>query len=124
MVEQYDEELLLGYIEGELTDEQAAGVEASMQQDPRLAQLIKQLRADRKALRDLPEPITPDWLMEEVDRLLERSMLLDATPADQIAVRDQQRHVLRRIGMIGAIAAMVAVMRLARFFMVSVRLAI
>ena len=109
MVEPYDEELLLGYIEGELTDEQAADVEAMMQQDARLAQLIKEIRADRDAVRDLPQPITPDWLMEEVDRLLERSMLLDATPADQIAVRGQQRHVLRRIGMIGAIAAMVAV---------------
>jgi hypothetical protein len=105
----YDEKLLLAYIEGELGEEQRQAVEKAMAQDARLAQLIRAMISDRQKLRDLPEPATPPWLLDEVDRTLERSMLLDQSPAELEAVQYRQWSVMRRLALVGSMAAVFAV---------------
>jgi hypothetical protein len=102
----YDESLLLGYVEGELSDGERRKVEAWMQDDPRLEALLRGMARDRQALRDEPTPDPPDWLLDDVHHGLERSMLLDPK-ADQAAVVVRQRHVVRKLLAGFAVAAMV-----------------
>ena len=109
MSEPYDEQLLLGYVEGDLTDAQRAQVEQWIAGDPRLGSLLEKLAGDRDALRALPEPETPSALMEDVDRVLERSMLLQFTLSDQEERVGEKRFIVRRIGAIAAAAAMLVV---------------
>ncbi len=108
MANPYDEQLLLDYIEGDLSPAVRAQVEQMARKDARLGQLLESLIADRKALREMPDPPAPEWLMDEVDRQLERVMLMDAWPSEAKAVV-RQRYLLRRLVMIGAVAASVAV---------------
>lgn len=109
MAETYDESLLLSYVEGELSPADRSRVEQMGRKDPRLGQLLRQLVGDRHALRSLPDPAPPDWMMDEVDRQLERAMLVDGLPVDSESVVVQQHYVLRRLMMLGAVAAMVLV---------------
>jgi len=102
----YDESLLLGYVEGELSDGERRKVESWMQDDPRLEALLRGMTRDRQALRDEPTPDPPDWLLDDVHHGLERSMLLDPK-ADQAAVVVRQRHVVRKLLAGFAVAAMV-----------------
>lgn len=108
-VDLHDEELLLGYVEGELTPAQRKTVEQLLRSDPRLSLLLHALVADRQGLRELPDPPAPDWLMDEVDRQLERAMLVEDHPAQSFERAVRHRHLLRRVMMVGAVAASVAV---------------
>jgi hypothetical protein len=106
MDKRYDEEILLGYIEGDLSPEDQRLVEQQAAEDPRLRHLLQAMRADRQTLRDLPEPEPPAWLLDEVDRTLERSMLLGDGEAERQAVEQRQRTVLHRIMWTSSIAAL------------------
>lgn len=109
MSELYDEILLLDYIEGELGEAGELKMEQLLDRDPRLGELLEQMKRDRVGLRALEEPEAPDWLMDEVDRQLERSMLVDSLPHDGEAIVIRQRHMVRRLAMVGSLAAMITV---------------
>lgn len=103
----YDDNLLLGYVEDELSDADRAEVEKWIADDLRLASLLRGLIADRQALRDLPQPDAPAWVLDDVDQGLERSMLLHDKAVDHEQVIVHQRHVARRVLTGLAMAAMV-----------------
>jgi len=105
MREQYDENLLLDYLEGQLDDDQRAEVEQWLRDDPALADLLSQMAADRESVRSLSEPEPPAWVMEEVDQQLERSMLLDQTFAADDEEQALRRHAMGRWVGYGALAA-------------------
>jgi len=107
--QQYDENLLLAYVEGDITDEQLARVRQWTADDPKLAALLRQMASDRASLAAMPDPPTPDWLMDEVDRQLERSMLVDVGPREFADTAIAQRHVMRRIVLGTALAAMLLI---------------
>ncbi|MCC5830785.1 MAG: hypothetical protein JJU36_15165, partial [Phycisphaeraceae bacterium] len=54
--------LLLGWVEGDLTAEQKSSFEAMCKADPALAKLAEKLKADRLAMRSLPEAKAPEHL--------------------------------------------------------------
>lgn len=78
--DRYNEELFLGYLEGDLTPEQIAEFEKLLAEDARLRNLVAQLVLDRHRLRKLPDQEAPVEVMDAVDRAMERRMLLGATP--------------------------------------------
>jgi hypothetical protein len=82
MIDRYDPELLLDYVEGELPDDRRQRVEALLAEDPKLATLLAGMQRDRTALRGLPEATPPHDLAEASLAQLERHLLLDAPPAD------------------------------------------
>ena len=108
MTEPYDQDLFLGYVEGDLSSQDAERFERMMAADERLRNLVGQMRIDRQAARSLaPEPAPAD-LMEQVERGLELRMLLDDAPSD--GRYEQPRRF--RIGpwlAYGGIAALVAI---------------
>lgn len=106
MRQEYDENLLLGYVEGELSDIDRARVEQWMAADPGLAKLLIGMGEDRAGLRKLPDPPTPEWMLEDVDTGLERAMLLDDGYEQDASVIEQKRNVLFRLSAYGGIAAM------------------
>jgi hypothetical protein len=76
MNDRYDQELLLGYVEGELAPEQRAAVEAMLENDPALRALLEDMAADRELLRQLPTRELPNDLAEHLMLGRERQMLL------------------------------------------------
>jgi hypothetical protein len=84
MAERYDENLFLGYVEGDLPPQDAARFEALMAQDARLRSLVAQIRADRQALRSLPLEQAPAELLDRVTAKIERHLLL-GDPAPEAA---------------------------------------
>ncbi len=75
-METYDENLILGYIEQELTPAQQQTFEAQLRQDVRLRALVTQLIHDRHLLQSLPSESPPASLREAVQNHLERQILL------------------------------------------------
>ncbi|MEX2671990.1 MAG: hypothetical protein WD294_07770 [Phycisphaeraceae bacterium] len=109
MAEQFDEQLLLAYVEGELDAADVARVQGWLREDARLASLVESMIADRDALRQMPAPQAPPWLMDEVNRQLERDMLMDGVPQEAGPIAMPHRPVLRSIFTGGAVAAMLAI---------------
>ncbi|MHC4975204.1 MAG: anti-sigma factor family protein [Planctomycetota bacterium] len=94
MDNQFREEDILAYIEGELDDASARRLEATVAQDPELSRFLLGARADREHLRRWGQPgttIAPQGLVKDAMRVAERDALLDAP----ITVK---RGVLARIG--------------------------
>ncbi len=106
MTDTYDEQLLLDFVEGELGPEDRARVEKLIARDERLGRLLEDMRRDRDTLRQLPEPPTPTWLMDEALGSLERTMLLEPSPDETEARVNHKRGVLRRLSFTAAVAAM------------------
>ncbi|MFW6060316.1 MAG: hypothetical protein ACODAQ_09045 [Phycisphaeraceae bacterium] len=96
MNERYDQDMLLGYIEGELTDEQRAAFEQQLAGDDRLRRLVEKLRADREALRSLPAAEPPRDLLDDATFQLEREMLL-GEPAELPATVPTRRRSRSRV---------------------------
>lgn len=110
MVERYDEQLFLEYVEGELPHDKRLAFENQMLQDPRLRNLVAQMVLDRHRLRTMPDEQPPAHLMDVVHERLERSMLLGDRPAPNAQIHTAQTGQLRwrRIGVLVGMAAMFA----------------
>lgn len=80
MSDRYDQDILLDYIEGELSPEQRAAFEQQLAGDEALRRLVERLQADRAALRSLPSEAPPRDLLDDATHQLEREMLLGPTP--------------------------------------------
>lgn len=84
MADRYDEQMILGYIEGDLKPELQIQFERLLTQDARLRNLVGQLLLDRQNLRQVPTEQSPPQIMERVEQQLERRMLLDTGSAESI----------------------------------------
>jgi hypothetical protein len=109
MLDKYDHNLLLGYVEGELTPAEQARVEAMLAGDERLATLLRSMVADREALRTLTPEAVPGDLMEAVNLRLERQMLLDEPTPLEETVRTHKTFRLHRALIYSGLAAMVLI---------------
>ncbi|MEX2213407.1 MAG: hypothetical protein WD768_04725 [Phycisphaeraceae bacterium] len=78
MFDRYDENLILGYVEGELDDAQLAVFEQQLAADDQLRIAVEAMIADRQMLRDVPAVEAPVQLMNEVTAALEQHMPSDA----------------------------------------------
>jgi len=74
----FDDELLSAYVDGELTGEQLALVEQRLTDDPRAKQLVQELRALRQEVQSLPKETLGEDLRATIMQRAERSMLLGA----------------------------------------------
>lgn len=77
MLDRYDHDLLLAYLEGELDADRCAALQAQLDDDPELAALLHAMAKDRAALRALPSEAVPAELSRDLTHALERRMLLD-----------------------------------------------
>ena len=106
MTQRYDENLILGYLEGDLTPSQRAKFEAQLEADPPLRELVQAMVKDRTALRSLPVETSPAGMMQAVHERLERTMLLD-NPAPEAALPiARHRTRMARVLVITAMAAL------------------
>ncbi len=109
MPENYDDQLLLEYIEGDLSTEKRGQVDRWIQEDPHLALMVRNLIHDRDELRNLYDPEPPNWIMLEVDQHLERAMLLGQTRREGEQFTRHHRSALAAVMLCGALAAILAV---------------
>lgn len=89
MPSHFDEADLLGLIEDSLTAEQASQFRDRLSDDPRLLAVIDAMRRDRDVLRSLDSPMVPADLLDELEPILARPMLITPT-ADELRRRHQR----------------------------------
>lgn len=76
MLDRYDENLILGYIEGDLSENEQAAFEKLLADDDQLRTLVTRLADDRDMLRTVPAVKAPASVLASVNDSLERDMLL------------------------------------------------
>ncbi len=105
----HDPDLILGHLEGELSPEDAAKIQALIEADPDFAALLKGMAEDRAQLRAAPAAQPPAGMADMAVADLERSMLLDDA-ADSLAMPTpgRRRFALAPLLTYGAIAAVLA----------------
>lgn len=108
MPQQYDDNLILDYLEGEMNASQRAGFEALLQEDESLRRLVEAMAQDRAFLRNAPKVEAPPEVMDRVHQRLERQMLLDGTTPQIVQHAAERRFRLGRWIGYGALAATVA----------------
>jgi len=87
----HDPDLILGHLEGDLSPEDAAKVQALREADPDFAALLDGMADDRSQLRTAPAAEPPAGLVDVALADLERSMLLDDAD-DGIAMLPPRRR--------------------------------
>lgn len=81
----YDENLILGYVENTLSQDEKAIFEQLLVDDPELADLVNMLRQDRLLLCEMDQVTAPMELSEYVSSQLERELLLGPLPYKKTA---------------------------------------
>jgi len=109
MANHYDEQLFLGYIEGDLAPPEKARFEKMMAEDQELSGLVAEMIDDRRRLRGMPREHPPDDLMDQVTHRLERNMLLDAPPPELNPVTPPRGFRNTRVLAYAGLAAMVLI---------------
>lgn len=100
------EDLIRGFLDGELTQRQRTELKRMAQHDPALKKELHGLYRQKELLSALPVEKAPRGLAEEVRYRLERRMILDAEPAAEIRPIGHAHLLLRRIA---AVAAMLLI---------------
>ena len=102
----HDADLILGHLEGDLSPEDAAKVQALREADPGFAALLDGMADDRDQLRSAPPAEPPVGLTDMALADLERSMLLDDHP-DSVALLPpgRRRMAIAPLLVYGGIAA-------------------
>ncbi len=78
-----DPNVLLDYVEGELSSAARSEVERQLAADPALRELVQAMQSDREALRSLPRLDPPVHTRGDAEHALERDLLLG--PPEPIA---------------------------------------
>lgn len=91
---------LLAWIEGELDAAREPAVLAAIESDAELAQRVRAMRADRDVVRSLGDVSAPAGLLDEVERVLERGLLLGLTEGEPESVRVSQVRPARDDGVL------------------------
>lgn len=101
MDRRYDESELLDLIEGQLDAATAVALEARLANDAPARVMIERMRADRAALRSLPEPELPMDFLAQNEHLLARPMLMEPVsepvPMKPGQYRRQQQRLRWRV---------------------------
>jgi len=107
MSDRYDQDTILGYVEGELDDKQRASFESVLAGDTQLRNLVAQMKLDRQALRRLGMKPAPIGLVDQVIQSQERAALLGEpeVPEPMPMVLPVSRHKLRRVLAYSGVAA-------------------
>lgn len=107
MTDRYDENLILGYVENELSPDERSRFETMLAQDPALRELTQGLAGDRASLRAMPREQPPAEILEDVMQTLERSMLLGDARSELVTESpDVRRFRLGRVLAYTGLAAM------------------
>lgn len=107
MTDRYDQDMILGYVEGELDDSQREAFEATLAQDHELRNLVSQMKLDRENLRRLGVTPAPVGLIDQVMQAQERAELLgDPEAPEPLPLKmPVNPHKLRRVLAYSGIAA-------------------
>jgi len=111
MTDQFDQDLILGYIEGELDDAERAAFEATLEANHELRGLVAQLKIDRQNLRQLSRCTAPVGVVDQAMQSQERDELLGEPEVIQPmpAAVKVDRYKLRRVMFRVAVAAVLII---------------
>ncbi|MEM8737506.1 MAG: hypothetical protein AAGG38_03375 [Planctomycetota bacterium] len=113
MNDRHDPNLILGYVEDDLTPDQRADFDALLRSDHTLAALVADLQAQRALLRGTPPPPPPPGLADAATARLERRMLLpepdDLPPAPSSSRRRRLMPLVAYSGVAAVVTLTAAV---------------
>lgn len=96
------EDLIGGFLDGELSQRQRTELKRMAQHDPCLKRELHSLYRQKEVLSALPVEKAPEGLAAEVRSRLERRMILDAEPASEIRPIGHAHLLIRRIAAVAA----------------------
>jgi hypothetical protein len=96
------DEMLTGFIDGELTDSQQIEVQRMVSNDPQVAGRLRQLQNCRNLINSLPPAEAPAEILEQIKSTLERKTLLSEQTVTLKTARGA-RHLMARKVMAAAI---------------------
>ncbi|QDU34712.1 hypothetical protein KS4_27860 [Poriferisphaera corsica] len=96
MTDRYDQDKVLGYLEGTLDEAERAAFEAELVKDERLRQLVEGMLEDMALLGEMPVERPGIDLVEEVMQQQERNMLL-GEPDQPLSVDGDEKQIAGRI---------------------------
>jgi len=107
LLDRFDQNELLALIEGELDEKRAGELRHELGSVPEAWTQIEAMIADRRAMRNMPEPALPRDLLAELETHLARPMLMGQPPRNRSARPGYYRraHRRRRWGVRLALAA-------------------
>ena len=117
---QYDENLILGYVEKTLTATEKLAFEVQLKADPNLASLVDMMMQDRMMLTELDQVTAPMELGDYVSTQLQRQVLLGPMSIKRKHIRNRQST--SRVRSQFRMAKLVAYGSLAAMFMLVVGL--
>jgi len=104
------DEMLNGFIDGELTVRQQTEIQRLIRHDPQVAQRLRQLQRCKMLVGTLPRDEAPDDMLERIKASLERRTLL-GDEAGGFSRQKGAKHLLgRRLLAVAAIVGLVAVL--------------
>ncbi|MEM7227315.1 MAG: hypothetical protein AAF432_00725 [Planctomycetota bacterium] len=108
-----NETQLMDFIDGTMSPEDVARVEAQLQRDPKAAAVIRRLCADREALVSTPDPEMPRDFVGDLETMLSRPMLIEHEPGEYRRKQHRERtqvrtrRVVRRFAMAASVLLLV-----------------
>ena len=85
----FPENLISGYLDGQLTEEERALVEQSMQEDPATKRLVEELRANAEQMQGLPRFRTPEGFAERLMASPELDRAFSDLATDEVGQRSE-----------------------------------
>jgi len=104
------DELLSGFIDGELTERQCTEVKRLVAHDRTIAKRLQQLEKTKNLLASLPRQHAPTELLGDVKNLLERRMLLNTQTRQDAEKAGARGLLLRRVVAVAAMIGLIAVL--------------
>lgn len=109
-VNPHTDELLCGYIDGELSLRQQTEVQRLAARDPEVGKRLRQLQQSRNLIAALPRAEAPSEMLEQIKLTLERRTLLDERPSTSGTRAGSWHLQVRRFLAAAAMIALVGVL--------------
>ncbi len=104
------DELLNGFIDGQLDPRQHTEVQRLIAHDSQLAQKLRQLQKTKMLVGALPHADAPPGMLEDIKAALEKRSLLAAEVDDIDCRRGRRQLLMRKMAAVAAMLALVAVL--------------
>jgi len=108
----YDEieELLNGYLDGELDERQQTEIKRLISNDPQIAERLRELESCKKLVNSLGNQSPPEEIIEDIKSALERKTLLQETPARSEPAKGRRELFMRKVVSYAAVILLGAIL--------------
>ncbi|MFC1675571.1 anti-sigma factor family protein [Planctomycetota bacterium] len=104
------DEMLNGYIDGELSTRQMTEIKRLIRNDQQIAEKLKELQKCKVLLQSLPKEQAPAGMMDDIKAAMERKTLLSSETLSFDQQQGSKHLILRKIASVAAMVVLMAVL--------------